>query len=322
MNPRKKLRIAILTQDIDNRSCELLKTQLEAKGAIVDFIQYDNVQASDASQSFHLTRAHGKSYFERDGEILDLKRYDGVMLRSWGTEKQGHAALKVFADAGITMANDYKEILDADSKARTFNRFHAANVPVPETIVVHPGDNSEQVLAGFASYPLVIKQDISSRGDAVYFLHDREEALARIDAMRKAGEEEIVLQQFIRCGERQQTYRCVVVNDEVVGVMRLTAADGEMHTNTAKGGSTEFIEHPDAALTTLAINAAKAMRLPITGVDIIVGENGQMLVLEANDGPKISTLVDTHHVPLDDMVADAFVNKIRHKMAQHMLQRI
>jgi RimK family alpha-L-glutamate ligase len=313
----QKPKLAILTQDTDNKSCRLLKHQLEALGAQVDFVQFANAKASDPTQSYEINTVRGEPILVRANRPLNIKQYDGVMLRAWGAEKEGHAALKLFADAGVTMANDYENIIAADSKVRTFERLAGAGVAIPKTHVYHQGENLEDALATF-DYPLVIKRDIGSRGDGVFLVQNQEEATAKISALAAEGETHMVLQQFIRCNASQRTLRCMVVNDTLVAVKELAAAEGAFLTN---GGAKTLIEQPDDTIQALALKAAKALNLPITGVDIITDERGKHYVLESNDSPMISSWVDEHKIAADRIAAQAFMGKVLEKKAQQSMQR-
>jgi RimK family alpha-L-glutamate ligase len=305
----KKLTLAILTQNIDNESCRLLKKQMEALGARVDFIQFANAEAADPAQSYDLQFVRGKAQLVKDGRPLDVKKYDGVMMRCWGSEKEGHAALEVFANAHIPMANDFSHILAADSKVETFYRFAERGIPIPATEVIRSGDNVDDVLSRFKKFPLTIKRDVSCRGNGVFFADSKAEAVSIIGKLFAEGEKQIVLQQFIRTGEKQKTHRCLVINGKPVATLEFTAKDGSRLSNFAQGGSTKLVT-PPPAIPILAMRAAKAMKLPITGVDIITDEQGNHYALEANDSPNIS-LFPNHGIAADRFAAEAFVEKIQ-----------
>lgn len=310
-NPAKPLHLAILTQDIDNESCRQLKAAMEACGARVDFIQFANDKASDPSLSYHTQEAHGHKRLVKDGKALNIKQYDGVMLRTWGSEQAGHDALKLFADAGVTMANDHEDIAAADSKVKTFERFEQAGVTIPKTLIAHNQQTALQALKELPGFPIVIKRDIGSRGDGVFFAHNQNEATEITSKLFDEGEHQIVLQQFIRSGNRQKTYRLLVVDNKVIGAKELTAPEGELLTNGAKGGTSERVDPPQK-IKDLAINAAKAMKVNITGVDIITDENGQGHVLEANDSPNISALT-SEGIPAAEAAANSFLKTVNTK---------
>jgi ribosomal protein S6--L-glutamate ligase len=305
--------LAILTQTTDNPSVTLLKAAMEKSGAKVDLISYDNPKLQtdkEKAQAYHVETVRGRTRLVKNGRPLDLNQYDGVMLRCWGSETEGHAALQVFAEAGVPMANDHQDILAADSKVTTFRRFTEAEIPVPKTHVLQADENIENELSQFTEFPVVIKRDIGCRGNDVYFARDKNDAVSHIQSLRNEGETEIVLQQFICTGEKQKTYRCLVIQGKIVATIELTAPEGKLVTNSAQGGSGQLIAHPPREVTDIALRAAKTMNLLITGVDIITGEDGRHYALEANDSPLISAFPEKYGVPADSYAADAFIEKV------------
>lgn len=313
----KSLKLAILTQNADNESCRQLKDQLENMGAWVDLIQFANAKAGDASLSYEIKNVRGKSRLVQDNRPLNIKGYDGVMLRSWGSEKEGHAALKLFADEKIAMANNYDDVIAADSKVKTFHRFEKAGLPIPITRIFQRGKNLEHALSEF-EYPLVIKRDIGSRGDGVFLAKDKYAAEIKIKELFAAGETQVVLQQFIRTGNNQRTYRCLVVGDKVIGTKQCAAGEDGFLTNH---GDTTLVKHPPEDIEKLAVKAAKAMHLPITGIDIITDESGRHYVLEANDSPMVSEWVLEHNIAADLAAAEIFAQKVKAHKRQSSPER-
>jgi len=108
----------------------------------------------------------------------------------------------------------------------------------------------------------------------------------------------------------------LVVGEKVVGGMLLTAVEGSLVTNTATGGTTEYLDNNEIlnSWKIKAVKAAKSLGMECcSGVDILVGSDGKVVILEANDGPKISTAVDEHGANWHKLAAQALVNKVQGK---------
>ena len=76
--------------------------------------------------------------------------------------------------------------------------------------------------------------------------------------------------------------RLFVIDGQVTAAMRRTADD--WRTNIACGGRGEPFD-PDAALRDLAVRAAAACDAVVAGVDLLIGDDGDVFVLEVNASP-------------------------------------
>ena len=77
--------------------------------------------------------------------------------------------------------------------------------------------------------------------------------------------------------------RVFVLGGRVLAAMRRHAKDG-WRTNIAQGGTGELIRL-DSELASLALQAARAVGVPVAGVDLLPGPAGEWYVLEVNAVP-------------------------------------
>ena len=77
--------------------------------------------------------------------------------------------------------------------------------------------------------------------------------------------------------------RAFVVNGKVVASMLRKSIDGDFRSNLHQGGEGEFVELTSEERKT-AQKAAKALGMPVAGVDLLRSERGP-LVLEVNASP-------------------------------------
>jgi len=75
----------------------------------------------------------------------------------------------------------------------------------------------------------------------------------------------------------------MVVDGQVVGAMKRQGKDGEFRSNLHRGGTAHMITLNEAELK-LALNAARALKLPVCGVDMLQSNRGPLL-LEVNSTP-------------------------------------
>lgn len=75
----------------------------------------------------------------------------------------------------------------------------------------------------------------------------------------------------------------MVVDGHVVGAMKRQGKEGEFRSNLHRGGTANIIKLSEAELK-VAMKAARALKLPVCGVDMLQSERGPLL-LEVNSTP-------------------------------------
>ena len=73
------------------------------------------------------------------------------------------------------------------------------------------------------------------------------------------------------------------MDGQVVGAMKRQGKEGEFRSNLHRGGIAEIIKMNEAELR-LAMNAARVLKLPVCGVDMLQSARGPLL-LEVNSTP-------------------------------------
>lgn len=77
--------------------------------------------------------------------------------------------------------------------------------------------------------------------------------------------------------------RALIVDGQVVGAMKRQGKEGEFRSNLHRGGTYELYKLDENEIK-LAIKAARKLKLPICGVDILQSNRGP-LVMEVNSTP-------------------------------------
>ena len=77
--------------------------------------------------------------------------------------------------------------------------------------------------------------------------------------------------------------RALIVDGQVVGAMKRQGKEGEFRSNLHRGGSANLIRLSEDELK-LAIKAARALKLPVCGVDMLQSSRGP-LIMEVNSTP-------------------------------------
>lgn len=190
------------------------------------------------------------------------------------------AVLEAFVDRGAVTPNPPDAIRIGRDHWRTVKCLVAAGLPVPSTLA---GAEPEALAAAAVRHlglPVVVKQRRSRMGVGVIRCAELDHLEAVLDSLWRVGDE-VVVQRWVAGGER--SYRLLVVGQSVVAAACFSAADGEWRSNSARGGFATAHD-PSANECSLATAAATALELGHCGVDILVGEDGPVVV-EVNPTP-------------------------------------
>ncbi len=159
-------------------------------------------------------------------------------------------------------------------KYLTTARLEAAGLPVPATVVCQTADaalEAFEVLGG----DVVVKPLFGSEGRGMMRIADPDLAWRTFHTLERL-QSVIYVQRFI--AHPGWDLRAFVVHGRVVAAMRQRSTKG-WRTNVAQGAKPE-LARLDQAEERLAIAAADAVGVDLSGVDLLPGRNGEMLLLE------------------------------------------
>lgn len=125
-------------------------------------------------------------------------------------------------------------------------------------------------------------------------------ALNKLKMLKQVGEKALV-QDFI-AETRGQDIRAFVIGDQVVASMQRTAGNGDFRANLHQGGKAESIELTEEEKQ-IAIQATKAIRLDVAGVDLIRSKQGPM-ILEVNASPGLEGIETVSGKDIAGMMVD------------------
>jgi ribosomal protein S6--L-glutamate ligase len=232
---------------------------------------------------------------------VDLGTLDGYILaRGFGDVGNSDFLIPVYQILernGYVLVNGINAVLTAVDKFETSCRLQQANIPTPSVVVAQDIHMAQEVLAVWKK--LVVKPLFGSLGLGIELLEDTahgRSALPRLLAQHGA----VYLQEYVPTPGRD--IRAFVVGSRVAASMYRFAPPGEWRTNVYQGAFTESCTL-DAETARMAVAAAQAIGLDYTGVDILEGPDGP-LVIEVNGNPLWRGLLETTgHNMADDIVA-------------------
>ncbi len=128
-----------------------------------------------------------------------------------------------------------------------------------------------------AKYPFIAKASLGSHGDSVYKIKDKVD-LNKV--LEKHMLEDLLIQEFQLSGF---DLRVIVLERNVLGIMKRTPKSGEFLSNYSQGGRIENYSGDDRSeIEKISIQAANQFNLDYVGVDLMKGNDGEWKVLEVN----------------------------------------
>ncbi|MCB9730374.1 MAG: RimK family alpha-L-glutamate ligase [Deltaproteobacteria bacterium] len=200
----------------------------------------------------------------------------GARLTGWGL-----ALVQGLVDAGSFSAAQAQAIGRAQDKLATTQRLAAAGLPVVPTVAVREPAHADRALEALGGAPVVVKLREGSQGRQVLLARNDGEARRLIGSLTARGQ--AVLVQPLVEAARGRDLRVLVIGGEPQAAVWRVAAAGEFRSNLHLGGRAEAAEL-NAEAGELARRAARAMDLPLCGVDLLPSGD-RLRVLEVNASP-------------------------------------
>ncbi|CAN5407220.1 30S ribosomal protein S6--L-glutamate ligase [soil metagenome] len=269
------MKIAILSKGNANYTTKRLKEVAKARGHDVRVINYAKCYVA-IEKDQPIIRYKGES----------LNHFDAVIPRiAQSYTKYGTAIVRQFESQGSFTTASSLAINRSRDKLRAYQILAKAGVGIPKTVFARETANFEDVVELAGGTPLIIKVARGTHGNGVVLAETPKAAKAVMQAFYVEGVNFLV-QEFVK--ESAGTdIRALVVGSRVVASVKRQSLDDDFRSNTHQGGVGITVKLTDEETKT-AVKAAKAMGLPICGVDMMRSERGP-LVLEVNSSASLKT---------------------------------
>lgn len=265
------MKIAILSKGPGNYSTRRLVEEATARGHEVRVINYTKCYMS-VERSNPVVRYEGE----------DLSDIDVIIPRiAASVTKYGTAVVRQFEMQGVFTTSSSIAINRSRDKLRSMQILARAGVGIPKTVFSRETAELHDVIEQVGGAPLIIKVARGTHGNGVVLAETKKAAEAVMQAFYVEGVNFLV-QEFVK--ESAGTdIRAFVVGGKVVASMKRQSLDDDFRSNLHQGGEGKVVKLTDEERKT-AQKAAKAMGLPICGVDMMRSDRGP-LVLEVNSSP-------------------------------------
>ncbi len=265
------MKVYILSRNENLYSTKRLLEAAQQKGWDVRVLDY---------LKFSVEIMKGELKINYEGELLEVP--DAIIPRIgasrtfFGTAMVRHLeGMDVFTVAGSLA------IARSRDKLRSLQILSQHHVDMPKTVFASNKSDAKDIIKLSGGTPLVLKILEGTQGVGVVLVDTPKAAKSVLDAFY-GMDVNLLVQEFIEEAGGADI-RAIVVDGEVVGSMKRQGAEGEFRSNLHQGGSATVHELSPKEQAT-AIAAAKAMRLGVCGVDMIMSKRGP-LVMEVNSSP-------------------------------------
>jgi ribosomal protein S6--L-glutamate ligase len=269
------MKIAILSKGSLNYTTKRLKEVALARGHDVEVINY-------AKCYMTMEKSNPVIYYKGKA----LPKFDVVIPRiAQSYTKYGTAVVRQFEMQGSFTTASSMAINRSRDKLRSYQIMARQDVGIPKTVFARETANLEEVVELAGGAPVIIKVARGTHGNGVVLAETRKAAKAVMQAFYVEGVNFIV-QEYVE--ESAGTdIRALVVGGRVVASVKRQSLDDDFRSNTHQGGVGVAVKlTPEEEKT--AIKAAKAMNLPVCGVDMMRSKDGPK-VLEVNSSASIKT---------------------------------
>lgn len=237
------------------------------------------VQVVDHTKCYVEVRTSGPTVFH-DGE--PLLGVDAIIPRIGASVTEyGAAIVRQFETQGVFTTTPSIALTRSRDKLRSLQLLAREKAAIPHTLFARRASDLDDLLERLGGPPVVIKLLEGTQGVGVVLAETKKAAKSVLQAF-EGLKADVIVQEFIK-EARGADLRVVVVGGRVVAAMRRVGAPGEFRANLHQGGSTEKVTLTQRERR-LAVRAAKAMGLPVAGVDMLRSERGP-LVIEVNASP-------------------------------------
>lgn len=269
------MRIAILTTGSEPEADQRLIEEGAKRGH--EMLIYDALMCYA-----NISSVNPEIYYRGGAQIVDI---DAVIPRvDIPHTIYGLSILRQFEAMGVYSLNTATAMARGRDKIRSFQRLAARKIPTPTTAFAHSVEDTEGLIQLVGGPPLIVKLAEGTEGIGVVLSSTHSGASSVINTFRKL-DADILVQEFIQ--ESAGTdIRCVVLGDQVIATMERKASEGEFRANIALGATSYQVDITDEERA-MAVKASLAMKLDVSGVDIIRSNRGP-LIIEINVSPGIS----------------------------------
>ncbi|MGN6872164.1 MAG: ATP-grasp domain-containing protein [Solirubrobacteraceae bacterium] len=266
------------------------------------------VLAIPATRLRSVVSGGGVRIFGPDGaalDALDLLIVRGLPRGSLEQVIFRMDALHVLAEQGVRCVNPPRAIERTIDKSWASAVLAVAGIPTPPTIVCERYEDAMQAFQELGG-DVVVKPLFGAMGNGIVRVEDRDVAHRVFRALELERTVYYVQRTVFSAGRRD--LRVLVVAGEVAGAMERVS--DSWRANVARGARPRGVAL-GVSERELAVAAAAAVGADVAGVDLLVGPDGSVVVVEVNGIPGWQALQSVCERDLTEVVVDGCESLVR-----------
>ncbi len=174
-----------------------------------------------------------------------------------------------------------KTFRSKDLQSLFLEQYNLSSIPT----LMYRGDMSEElenkIEALSSSHKFILKMNRGNQGIGVNFLDGIKSLRSVLETFHALKDQKFLIQPYV---EHKKEWRLFIIKGEIIACLEKTLLKEDFRGN-AKRSSGKFISKIPNELKTLALDAFSFSNLDYAGVDILLGKNGEMMILELNPVP-------------------------------------
>ncbi len=248
----------------------------------------------------------------------DLEKYDCIYIRGSFKYALIQKSITRALASEVYMPLKQRSFVLGHDKFLTILELQRNGVNIPRTYLASTPRVAKKILEGDVEYPIIMKVKEGTHGKGVLMAETLESAKTILDMLEDL-DRAFLIQEFVRT-KGTSDIRVVVCGKEILGAYKRIASQGEIRTNTHRGGIREKHELTEEEKE-LAIKSAEAIGAEICGVDILNAEKPS--VIEVNLSPALAPIQDLCEGDVLDSIGKYLAEKTKkfHKRKRHKLNK-
>ncbi len=266
------MNIGILTvKDFDFHPNRRLKQAADIKGHNITLINPYEMTAEIKKREF------GYSIDKITADLDVIIPRQGSPMGDYGL-----VLIRHFNTLGIPVVNNLEGITIARNQFVTLQALTSHDIPVPDTLFITKKNRFLKAVNRIGSFPVIVKQVNGIGGDGVLKVNSQKEAafFLKENLKKRRG---VLVQKFIP-PENRLDIRVFTIGEKVAGAMQLQPSNHNYRSNIHQQSRAREL-NLSKELKAMAIRASRACHLEIAGVDIILENRINPLVIEVNYSP-------------------------------------
>ncbi len=212
-----------------------------------------------------------------------LSEFDVVIPRQGAQIKDSSLALiRHMEFCGIPVINGSKTIAITRSQIHTLQILNAHGIPVPDSVFINHLNGALHAVDQVGGWPVVAKQIDGRQGEGVMLFTD--EAMLKKKVLKYLDKRKgMVIQRFIK-PEGRRDIRVLIIGGRIEGAVELVPSEKDFRSNYHLGGRIRRTSL-SGPVERIVLKAASIVDAHVAGVDLMIGESGEPVVVEVNYSP-------------------------------------